>query len=220
MKFFLTTLAALFVGLAPLNATITFLLQADLLKDSSGVAMPQEGVYMLVASTADSSFQSLIAGASITAGSLLGADDRVLFKGDLSGFGVDGVLDATIAIDSGLFAGLSQNDPLALFWFPTLTTADTTLAAGTSYGVYTNPIAVDGSNPWLTPVDPTSNYSLGFFTKDGAELSPGSGAANAASVGNASLTVSAVPEPSVSMLAMAGAMFAVLGRRRRQNRHP
>ncbi|WP_038159864.1 MYXO-CTERM sorting domain-containing protein [Verrucomicrobium sp. BvORR106] len=33
-------------------------------------------------------------------------------------------------------------------------------------------------------------------------------------------TVAAVPEPGVSVLAMAGAMFAVLGRRRRRNRHP
>ncbi|WP_009965535.1 PEP-CTERM sorting domain-containing protein [Verrucomicrobium spinosum] len=220
MKFIVATLVTLFAGLLPVNATITFLMQADLLKDSNGVAMSQDGVFMLVASTADATFQPILAGTSTAVGSTFGLDDRILFVGDLGSFGVDGVLDATIAIDSTLFAGLTTNDPLALYWFPTLTTGDTSIGEGTTYGFYTNAVAVDGSSAWLTPADPTSNYSLGFFTKDGSELSPGIGASNLASAGNAANTVSAVPEPSVSVLAMAGAMFAVFGRRRRRNRHP
>lgn len=210
----------LLAGILPVNATITFLMQADLLKDSSGAAMSQDGVFMLVASTTDATFQPIFAGSSTAVGSTFGVDDKILFVGDLGTFGVNGVLDETLAIDSTLFAGLTTGDPLALYWFPTLTTSDTSISAGTTYGYYTNPLAVDGSSAWLTPADPTSNYSLGFFTKDGSELSPGSSASNLASAGNASLTVSAVPEPSVSLLAMAGAMFAVLGRRRRRNRHP
>lgn len=199
------------------QASISFLVQSDLLKDSGGTAMVQTGLVLFVSSTTDSTFDSILAGSSTSIGSSLnGGDDKVLFKADISNYMVNGVLDrATGALDLSSVSGWNTGDPLALLWFPTLTTASSTISAGTEYGFYRNAAAVDGTQAWVTPADPTSNYLLGFFTQDGAELSPGGGAANLASAGNASLTVGgAVPEPSRSLLALIG--FGVLALRRRR----
>ncbi|MDZ4404483.1 PEP-CTERM sorting domain-containing protein [Prosthecobacter sp.] len=198
------------------HASISFLVQSDLLKNSGGTAMIQTGLVLFVSSTTDATFDSILAGSSTSIGSSLnGGDDKVLFKTDLSSYGVNGVLDLTTgALDLSSVSGWNTGDPLALLWFPTLTTASSTIGAGTEYGFYRNGSAVDSTQAWVTPADPTSNYLLGFFTQDGAELSPGPGAANTASAGNASLTVAGVPEPSRSLLGLIGFGVLVLRRRR------
>lgn len=199
------------------QASISFLVQGDLLKDSAGNAMAQSGLVLFVSSTTDASFSGITAGSSTSiSSSLNGGDDRVVFKTDLSSYGTNGVLDLTTgALNLSTVTGWNTGDPLALLWFPTLTAASSTIPAGTQYGFYTNATAVDGTQAWVTPADPTSNYLLGFFTKDGVELSPGTGAANSAAAGNASLTVGAVPEPSRSMLGLIGFGMLTLRRRRR-----
>jgi hypothetical protein len=198
------------------HASISFLVQGDLLKDSGGAAMAQTGLVLLVSSTVDATFDSVLAGSSTSIGSTLnGGDDKVLFRADLSSFGVNGVLDlATGALDLSSVSGWNTGDPLALLWFPTLAMASSTIDEGVQYGFYRNASAVDGTQAWVTPADPTSNYLLGFFTQDGAELSPGGGAANLASAGNASLTVAAIPEPSRALLGMIGLIALGLRRRR------
>ena len=197
------------------QASISFLIQGDLLKDSAGNAMAQSGLVLFVSSTADAIFDGITAGSATSIGSSLNVgDDRVVFKTDLSSFGTNGVLDLTTgALNLSSVTGWNTGDPLGLLWFPTLTAASTTIPAGTQYGFYTNANAVDGTQAWVTPTDPTNNYRLGFFTKDGVELSPGSGAANSASAGNASLTVA--PEPSRSMLGLIGFGMLALRRHRR-----
>jgi MYXO-CTERM domain-containing protein len=199
------------------QASISFLVQGDLLKDSGGNAMAQSGLVLFVSSTSDATFSSVAAG-SFTAinSSLNGGDDRVVFKTDLSSFGTNGVLDlATGDLNLSTVTGWNTGDPLALLWFPTLTTASSTIPEGTQYGFYRNAAAVDNTQAWVTPADPANNYLLGFFTKDGVELSPGPGAANLAAAGNASLTVDAAPEPSRSMLGLIGFGMLALRRRRR-----
>jgi len=179
--------------------------------------MSQSGLVLFVSSTADSTFDSILAGSSTTVGSTLnGSDDKIIFRTDLSSYGANGVLDLTTgALDLSTISGWNTGDPLALMWFPTLTTASSTITAGTEYGFYRNSTAVDSTQAWVTPADPTSNYLLGFFTKDGSELSPGASASNVASVGNASLTVGGVvPEPGRFMLGMLGMLGLVMRRRR------
>lgn len=201
------------------HASISFLIDADLLKNSSGTAISQSSLFLLVASTTNSTFEAISADSSTAVGSLLNGDDRILFRGDLLGSPVvDGVLQVAtggLTLNSAPLTDWTVGDPLALIWFPTLTSGSGTIAAGTTYGRYTNASSVDGSDAWITPSDPTTDHALLFYTQDGSELSPGAGASNAASVGNASLTVAgAVPEPGRFMLGLLGMMGLVIRRRR------
>jgi MYXO-CTERM domain-containing protein len=209
----------LFLVISPASATIAFLIDGDTLKDSTGGALGQSSLFMLVSSTTNGTFEAITEGSFTAVGSLLNADDRILFRGDLLGSpNVNGVLQVgtgALTLNTGLLTNWTVGDPLALLWFPTLTAGSNTIPAGTKYGLYTNASAVDGSDPWITPADGATDHNLIFYTKDGSELSPGAGATNLAAAGNASLTVDAVPEPSRSMLGLIGFGMLALRRRRR-----
>ena len=206
----------LLLAISPASATISFLIDGDSLKDSTGGALGQSSLFMLVSSTTNGTFEAITEGSFTAVGSLLNADDRILFRGDLLGSpNVNGVLQVgtgALTLNTGLLTNWTVGDPLALLWFPTPTAGSNTIPAGTKYGLYTNASAVDGSDPWITPADGTTDHSLLFYTTDGLNLGPGS---NPASAGNASLTVAAVPEPSRSMLGLIGFGMLALRRRRR-----
>lgn len=206
----------LFLVISPASATIAFLIDGDTLKDSTGGALGQSSLFMLVSSTTNGTFDAITEGSFTAVGSLLNADDRILFRGDLLGSpNVNGVLQVgtgALTLNTGLLTNWTVGDPLALLWFPTLTAGSNTIPAGTKYGLYTNASAVDGSDPWITPADGTTDHSLLFYTTDGVNLGPGT---NPAAAGNASLTVDAVPEPSRSMLGLLGFGMLALRRRRR-----
>jgi hypothetical protein len=199
------------------NATVSFLIDGDLLKNSSGVAIPQNSLYLLVSSLNSSDFSAITDGSSTAVGSLLNSDDRIIARGNLTAFGENGVLNTSVTgltLDStvgGANAGWNPGDPLALLWFPTLTTASATIGANTTYGLYSNLAAIDGSSSWVTPADATSNYKLFFYNQSGVSLFTGS---NSAASGNASLTVVGVPEPSRSLLGLIGLGVMALRRRR------
>jgi hypothetical protein len=201
------------------NASVSFQIDGDLLKDSSGVAIPQNSLFLLVSSVNSANFDAIVAGSSTSVGSLLNTDDRIIARGDLSAFGENGVLNTSVLgtiLDSttaGANAGWNPGDPLALLWFPTLTTASGTIATGTTYGLYTNAVAVDGSDPWITPADGVSNHRLYFYNQSGGSLKTGT---NSAASGNASLTVGAVPEPNRAVLGMLGLIGLALRRRGRR----
>ncbi len=214
-RIFLITLSLAILGTNDMHASISWNIQADLLKNSGGVAMSTSGLVLFVSSTSDAIFDSILENSSTSIGSSLnGSDDKVLFRANLSSYG-NGVLDlATGDLNLSSVTGWTSGDPLALMWFPTLTMASSTIAAGTQYGFYRNNVPVDGSQAWVTPGDPSSANALTFFTQDGVDFSPGAGAANPASAGNASLTVGAVPEPSRSLLGLIGIGVLALRRRR------
>jgi hypothetical protein len=214
MRHYIGILALLMAPLTA-SATVSFLIDADLLKNQSGGSLSQSSLFMLVSSTQDSLFQDIAVGSSTTIGSLLNADDRIIFKGDFLGSpNTNGVLNTTsgsLTLNSGALTNWTTGDPLALLWFPTLTAASLAIPDGTPYGFYTNASSLDGSEPWVTPADSTSDYGLLFYTADGVNLGPGT---NPASAGNASLTVGAVPEPSRSLLGLIGLGVLALRRRR------
>jgi hypothetical protein len=205
--------ASLLGSLSSLNAGVSFLVDGEVLSDANGAPIGQNSLVVLLASTTNSTFEPLAFGESLAVGSLWG-DDMVLWKGDISSFGVDGVLNAATG-NLNFTGNWGQNDAISLLWFPTLTTSNDALVGGASYGLYTNSSAIDGSGAWITPADGSSNYNLLFYTTNGEQLAAGS---NSPSSGRATLTVTgaAIPEPS-SFAALAG--FAVLGlaasRRRR-----
>ena len=205
-------------------ATISVILQADLLEDNLGAPIPANSLVMLLVDTTGNGFSAFVPGSSTLVSNspfTAGGDDYVVYRNDLTSYG-PGVLDRTLSGASALnlasIPGWNTGDPLALVWFvggPTgMTLGNTTITNGSRYGIYSNPLAVDGSRAWVTPTDPTSTANLLFYTKDssGGDLGPGPTASNLGSAGRASQTV--VPEPStLGMLALG--VIGLMSRRRR-----
>ncbi len=61
-----------------------------------------------------------------------------------------------------------------------MTVADTSTSSGDPYGFYTDPVGIDGSAPWITPSDLTTDYTLRFITTDAIAFGSGSNATTAA----------------------------------------
>jgi hypothetical protein len=188
-------LAALALASWTCQASITFYLDADLLKSSDGSPMPTNGLVLLVASTTDSTFQGP------TAGSFVTGDDIVLAKFDLHSSGTPGVL-IDLTNNLRLAGNWSVNDPLALYWYPTLTIASSSPTGGAPYGMYTTATPHDDSVPWLTPSD-GSTVNLRFITTDSdpGNHSPGT---ELASTGLANLVVPGVPTPPQLAISLLG----------------
>jgi len=180
----LTTRAAILLGLIWLlqlaaRASITIQLGADTLKDVAGNPMPTSGLVVLVASTLDSQF------GSPTATSFVSGDDIEVARFDLSSTEIPGLVEdlAILTLSGDWGAG----DPLAIFWYPTLTIDAVSPGAGTPYGFYRDPTpsgeqgtGLDGSDPWFTPADGATLWNLLFLTSDagGASTPPGAGNAS------------------------------------------
>ncbi|QIF03846.1 PEP-CTERM sorting domain-containing protein [Roseimicrobium sp. ORNL1] len=209
----LSALTALFLLTASLQGSVSFYLNADLLKDQNGNPIPDSSLVMLVVSTMDGTFSTMGPG-YVPLGSYLSDDDVVVYLTDLSLSGIPGVLDgATPELLLEDVAGWDAGDPLAVYWLPGATLAQPEINAGDSYGMYTDSEGHDGSYPWVTPLDGTSGWQLMFYTQDGVDYSPGAEAFNPAEAGLASLA--AAPEPTRGLLFVLGALMMCTRRRRR-----
>lgn len=180
-------LAVLAMACLTCHATIGISLDADLLKSSDGTPMPVNGLVLLVASTTDSTFNGP------TAGSFVTGDDIVVARFDLASGGTNGVV---IAFAGGLrlTGNWNAGDPLAIYWYPTLTTNSTAPSAGTPYGFYTTSTPQDDSAAWITPSDGTVAWELRFITTD-SDTDYHSTGSNPASAGLANLVVGGAPTP-------------------------
>lgn len=204
------------------KAAVTFNMSAATLFNSDGsTPVPTSGLMLLVADTSGTSgagsngFSSVAAGASLSLNSYLnGTDDLILAKWALGASSNTAGLfsDAISNLNLGS-NGWDAGDPLALLWFPTLTTASATASAGSTYGIYFNSAAagaasLDGGDQWITPASGTK--ALNLFT-----TASGFGGTHSNAATTASLTVSGVPEPSRALFAALGLGLISLRRRRR-----
>jgi hypothetical protein len=195
---------------------VTLSLQTGIVNSSVGNPVAAGTVGILVADNFGTGLPTSaeLLGAILTAGGTIGdskilsvfqaGDIDLVTSGNQMGFDVGGIV---VDMQSG---GLAQNTQLMLLWFPGITTVGATVTAGQQYGQYRSSTVGDGDAAFLLPADGE--------LRNIAYLTQGLGGSVPDNTFVASFNV--VPEPSVSILAMAGAMFAAFGRRRRRNRHP
>ena len=212
-RFAFSLLACSVLAHGAIADSVSFDLEANSLKSAnSTINFPTTGLVLLVASTTNSTFGATIAGGtSLTVGGFLDGtqgDDQILARFDLSSTGTAGVLFASPTATTA--ANLNAGDPLALYWFPTLTTASTVVPnTQTSYGTYQtgNTAPLNGSSAWVLPQGNVNAYKLYFLTTD-ANTTFNSAGSHTIAEATAAL-VTTVPEPS--SFALGGVALAGLG---------
>lgn len=177
--------------------------------NSSGNPLPDGALIQIIASTQDATFNAP------TATAFVSGDDVIIasFTVDSVSSGVAGgvVAQLNIADYTTYSASFSVNDPLAVRWFPSLTTSST-VPGSTSYGHFSSSSVLSGSDiAWLAPADAGGTYTLNLLSTDFSGETP------VAQMRANLSTAGAIPEPS-SFAALAGlAMLGVAGMRKRRS---
>jgi autotransporter-associated beta strand protein len=143
-------------GTVKLDVTLlptTIAIGAADLQDGSGNLAPSNSVAVLLVDTGNNGFAAPQPGFGLSLGATWGADDQIVGLWDLRGSvdctGNDGgalCAETIIAYANGIAPGQA----LQLYWFPSLTLASNVLGV-TSYGLYTDPVGIDSSDPWVLP---------------------------------------------------------------------
>lgn len=207
MKKIMTIAVIMALSAVGLRADTSLNLFVGHLRLSNGNLMPSNGLWLVVVDTANNgfSFSSSAVGAPTSLSSFLAGDDLIVGRGNPT---EDGALYNEVVVVT-YTNGVSQNDPIAFYWFPSLTLASTTVPAGTAWGTYTDPVGIDGSEPWKMPADTGALITLNFLTQS-TEVG-----SNPDSAGYASNQM--IPEPStVLLVGMAMAGFWIIRRRNRK----
>jgi hypothetical protein len=145
--------------------TTTVYVTAANLQDALGGLASSNSVVVLVIDTGNNGFADPQTGFSLSAGAVWGTDDKVVGLWDMrdavncSGNDGGALCGETVVSYTG---GIASGQKLQLYWFPSLTLASNTLGF-TSYGKYTDPIGIDGSDAWKMPVA-GSPLNLWFLT--------------------------------------------------------
>lgn len=130
------------------QASVTFNVTADKLKTAGSQAMPTTGLVVIVVSTGDNQV------GEPTESAFVSGDDLVVFFGNLVINQTPGVFADTFQI-LGFSNGINPGDPVALFWYPTLTVNANAPGTGVPYGRYSpsNGSEQGSSSPWVVPGD-------------------------------------------------------------------
>jgi len=139
--------------------SVFFSIDLGTLQDENGDPLIGRGMLFLVATTNDDNFSLPSEGSLIDVAS----DDAIVASWDLSAESSQGgeyiVTSGAVPYGEGWEAG---ND-LAILWFPNLTLANQTPAAGEPYGFYRNTTENGVGDNWEMPADGTLLHSLKFF---------------------------------------------------------
>ena len=159
--------------------------------------MAESGVLVLVADTSGDGFQ----GASPTA--FVTADDYLVGMWDIANGGgnTPGAFQGTTGAVS--FSGdWGEGDPLAIYWFPTLSLPSDAPGEAVPYGMYANG-TLDDTDPWTTPADGTSGHKLIFLTTDADNLLAGGGSSDSADGLASNVTSGSAPADPSGLAAQA-----------------
>lgn len=168
LKTSITSILAAGALSAGASASVFFSVDMGNLQDEGGEALVQEGMLYLVSAGADGEFAFPETGSLLAAGS----DDAIVASWDLaseiSQSGEYIVGSGAVSYDEAW----SEGDPLAILWFPNLTTGNQTPAEGEAFGFYRNQDSGVG-DLWELPMDGVMLHSLKFFTDADSPLVEG-----------------------------------------------
>lgn len=153
--------------------------------------MATTGIIVLVGSTTNENF------AGPTDAAFVQGDDAVVAIWDIASGG--GNTPGAFSGSSGsvsLGGDWDAGDPLAIYWFPTLTIADSAPGAAVPYGMFQGTASVDGSDAWETPEDGTIGHNLFFITTDATVLTTGGSSDTADGVANSVTSGAGPADPS------------------------
>ena len=153
------------VLVAPAIAKVSFSLDVEALSNAGGTALSTTGLLVLVVDTGGDGF------AGPTAGNLASGNDKVVQSWDLAEAG-PGETAITLLTEGGVTwdAEWSEGDPLALYWFPNLSSSSMSPAADEAYGVFTDSAGIGSGDDWQMPADGTFLHSLKLFTETATKL--------------------------------------------------
>lgn len=143
--------------------------------ENQSVALaPTNSISLLVADTTGSGFSTFVNPYSpLSPGSYLTGDksgNLIIARWDLNSLNKSGqVLGYATATLGG---GLATGKALALYWFPTRSAA-ATIVGYSDYGIYTDSVGVDSSDPWFVPAD-GQVVQLNFYTASRGGSNPDS----------------------------------------------
>ncbi len=144
--------------------------------------------------------------------------DYIAWRGDFSGFGTAGVFFDSPSFTIGT-PDVPYNVAFALYWFPTLTTASTTLTTGDKFGFYTstNATQFNSDSAWNTGGSDSATLNINAYTIDNTGNLPSSNP-DPSGLSNTLLqaTGTVVPEPATWALLTGALTTAMVFRRRRQ----
>ena len=174
------------------RADVDIIVSAANLQDENGDLECVDRVAVLVADTLGAGFPTLLQPTgSLIPGSYLAPGILVLGNWNLSSLNTAGQL-LSVANASLGFNGLAAGQHLALYWFPERGSGNTIVGYSYShYGIYTDSVGIDGSDPWAVPAD-GSVVQLNFYTASRGGSNPDSAgvAQYAGELGNCAPTCS------------------------------
>ncbi len=179
MKKLLGSMAIAAATCMPVFASVTINFGAIELRADGGALVNSGALVVIGVSTLNGTF------AAPSPTSFFSGDDVELYRGFVT---PAGEFQGTLAgAELSSIANWTVGDPLAIYWYPTLTTASTAPGVGVSYGTFRTDSVQTGSDiAWVTPADGFSG-GLSFVTAS-------VGGDNPNALGYASNLV--VPEPS------------------------
>lgn len=222
MKNIFRHIAIFSIGLTATASALTLNLSLDKVSTVDLNPTPTSTLAILVVLNGTSSFTDPTQGASLALNSYLtgttGNGSFIAWRGDFSSFGTAGVFSQNISFNIGT-ANIPENASFALYWFPTLTTADTTLSANQTFGFYTstNASQFGSQSAWNTGGNNAAVLNINAYTLNNTgNLTTNPLAGGLADSALSANQIVAVPEPGTMALIGVGGCLLFVGQRLRR----
>jgi hypothetical protein len=203
-KKFLPMLAAIAIGPALAQADVALNVTAGILySENVPNLLPQNSTVVLIADVGGNGLGNLADPTSFQGD----ADNVIIGRTGSDDVLAGGSLQQPFVFIGNPAAPLVGSD-LYLVWYKTpYNMSATGPGANVPYGVYTDPVGIDGSAPWVFPAD-GATIALNFFTESVGGSNPETRAVT-------NLTTNGIPEPaSLLTLLLAGGLLSTRTRQK------